>query len=482
MKLLQFALFCILFSCIFCKAYSQEKDEASLVVSPDASLTDTTFILAVGARVDSTLSAFFRGDMEKASQYFDDSLRKENPPAILGRYRKELFEKMGTLGKQLSEELRSKDGFLWFIKTYETSKPGEVNKKLKKGKCEFQIAVGQDSLISGMFSREIKRLTKVPEYHFPEYIATDSVREFAANFGTGLWKVSGSINLPLRYGKYPAVLLLHDAGPLDRDGSYNAGKPLRDLGWALAAQGFAVLRYDKRTLTHIKQIDSLHIKITPKQEVLDDALEALKYLRTRRDILPDKIFILGHGLGGMLAPRVAQLDTSVAGIIVINAPARPLEDALLSHVRYVLSLDTITPEKSRKQVRTLERQTQNVKSPTLTIVTPDSLLPLGTPAAYWLELRGYNAPKLAATLAKPILVQHCERSYHIEKEDFLLWQTGLNARTESAKNATFKLYPDLNQLCIEGEGRSTPQELWSGGNVDEHVVDDIANWLKNLIK
>lgn len=481
MKLTRFALFCTLLCCIFCKASSQNVDDSFVANSP-VSLTDTSFILVVGSRVDSTLSAFFRGDMEKASQYFDDSLRKENSPATLGRYRKELMEKVGTLGKQLSEELRTKDGFLWFIKTFETTKPGETSKKPKKSKCEFQIAVGPDSLIGGMFSREVKNQTKVPEYHFPSYVVTDSVREFAANFGTGIWKVSGSINLPLRYGKYPAILLLHDAGPLDRDGSYNAGKPLRDLGWALAAQGFAVLRYDKRTLTHIKQIDSLHIKITPKQEVLDDALEALKYLRTRRDILPDKIFILGHGLGGMLAPRLAQLDTSVAGIIVINAPARPLEDALLSHVQYVLSLDTITPEKSKKQVRTLERQTQNAKSPTLTIATPDSLLPLGTPAAYWLELRGYNAPKTAAKLAKPILVQHCERSYHIEKEDFFLWQTGLNARPESAKNAMFKLYPDLNQLCIEGEGRSTPQELWGGGNVDKRVVDDITEWLRNQLK
>lgn len=488
MNILGFLLAAILFAAFgtaqaqFTREQLDRKTDSVFNVS-DFSLSNPYFILKAGQRVDSTLARFFRGDFADAGQFFDDSLKIQSPPHILAKFQRDFLSKAGTIGAQLDEELRVTDGFLWFVKTFETTRPIAKSSKMLKGRWEFQIAVTPDSLIDGFFIRELKEPKKIPEYRFPDYVRTDSVREFKADFGKGIWKVSGSINLPMIYNvKYPAIVLLHDAGPLDRDGSYSACKPFRDLGWALAARGFAVLRYDKRTYAHKRQIDSLGVRITPKQEIIDDALEALKYLRSRPDIQTDKIVLLGLGLGGMLAPKIAALDTSVAGIIVMNSPARPLEDALLSHVKYVLSLDTIDQEKSKRQIKTLERQTQNAKSPALTIATPDSMLPLGTPASYWLELRGYNASKSAAALKKPFLVLHCKRSYQIEDDDFLLWQSGLNSSPISGKAATFKLYPDLNQLGIIGEGRSVPRELWRGGNVDKEITDDIVSWLHKTLR
>ncbi len=475
----------VVYGNVSAQVYSKEqlgKNVDSVFKFSEIEINDPSFILKAGEVVDTTLARFLRGDFVGAEYFFDDSLKIENPPRVLANFHKQLIEKAGEIGKQTDEELRAREGFLWFIKTYETTKRSAKSSKMLKHKWEFQIAVTRDTLIDGFFVRELKEPKKIPEYAFPDYIRTDSVREFKVEFGAGIWKISGVIDLPANYGKFPAVVLLHDAGPLDRDGAYYAGKPFRDIGWALAARGYAVLRYDKRTFTYIKKLDSMHTRITPKLEVTDDALEALKYLRSRDDIIKDKIVVFGLGLGGMLAPKVVSLDTSVAGMIVMNAPARPLEDALLSHVKYVLSLDTVTPDISKKQIKTLERQTQNVKSPALTIATPDSLMPLGTPASYWLELRGYNAPKTAANLKKPILVLHCERSYQTENDDFLLWQAGLNSSATSSKLSEFKLYSDLNQLGIAGEDRSTPRELWRGGNVDKEVIDDIVFWLHSALK
>lgn len=463
-------------------AFSQASAGAAEFPVSDDGLSNPEFIMRAGARVDSALARFFRGEYDAAEEFFDDSLRADNPPKVLAQFHRDFLAKAGAAGKQLDEELRVKEGFLWFVKTHETWRKMPKTGKMLSGKWEFQIAVTADTMIDGFYARELKEPKKAPEYRFPDYIALDSVRELRADFGTGIWKMSGSINLPVHYGKYPAVLLLHDSGPLDRDGTYNACKPFRDLAWALAARGFAVLRYDKRTLTHLRKIDSLNLKITPKQEVIDDALEALKFLHSRSDIRHDNIVILGMGLGGMLAPKIAALDTSVAGIVMLNAPARPLEDALFSHIKYVLGLDTATPDRSARQIKNLERQVKNVKSPTLTIATPDSLLPLGTPAAYWLELRGYNPPKTAAMLRKPALVLHCGRSYQVENDDFSLWQQGLNPSSESARLATFKYYEDLNQMGVVGEGRSAPRELWRGGNVDKELVDDVTAWLRQIVR
>lgn len=53
---------------------------------------------------------------------------------------------------------------------------------------------------------------------------------------------------------------------------------------------------------------------------------------------------------------------------------------------------------------TLERQADLIDSDQLSALTPPADLPLGTPAAYWLDLRDYNPTQLAATLHKPVLI------------------------------------------------------------------------------
>ena len=58
--------------------------------------------------------------------------------------------------------------------------------------------------------------------------------------------------------------------------------------------------------------------------------------------------------------------------------------------------------------------------------------------------------------------------------DFNLWKKALGEN----KNVTFKSYPKLNHLFIEGEGKSTPAEYETPGHVAEYVIDDIVNWVK----
>ena len=76
------------------------------------------------------------------------------------------------------------------------------------------------------------------------------------------------------------VVLVHDSGPNDRDESIGPNKIFRDIAWGLASQGISVLRYDKRTLKHVKQLTpELIAEMTVKEEVIEDALLALKLMR-----------------------------------------------------------------------------------------------------------------------------------------------------------------------------------------------------------
>jgi hypothetical protein len=99
---------------------------------------------------------------------------------------------------------------------------------------------------------------------------------------------------------------------------------------------------------------------------------------------------------------------------------------------------------------------------------------LGVPAKYWLDLQGYNPPEVAKKLRQPILILQGKRDYQVTMDDFQGWKKALSSR----KDVEFKVYPKLNHLFIEGEGKSTPVEYEKPGNVAKIVIDDIANWIK----
>jgi hypothetical protein len=161
------------------------------------------------------------------------------------------------------------------------------------------------------------------------------VREEEVPVGAGEWTLPGTLALPSAAPPFRAVVLVHGSGPHDRDETIGANKPFRDLAWGLAARGAAVLRYEKRTRHHAERMAAAVERITVREETIDDALAAVSMLRTRPEIDPARVFVLGHSLGGTLAPRIAEADGRLAGIVILAGAARPLEDLVVEQVRYL---------------------------------------------------------------------------------------------------------------------------------------------------
>ena len=65
----------------------------------------------------------------------------------------------------------------------------------------------------------------------------------------------------------------------------------------------------------------------------------MQLLRQTPGIDPKRIFVLGHSLGAMVAPRIGQQDPSLAGLIVMAGPTRPFEDVVLDQYTYLYSLN-----------------------------------------------------------------------------------------------------------------------------------------------
>ena len=97
-------------------------------------------------------------------------------------------------------------------------------------------------------------------------------------------------------------------------------------------------------------------------------------------------------------------------------------------------------------------------------------MPLGAPASYWLDLRDYHPAQVASTLKMPMLILQAERDYQVTMDDFDGWKKALAGH----KNVTFRSYPKLNHMFLEGQGVSSDEEYVKPGHVPGVVVEDIT--------
>jgi hypothetical protein len=200
----------------------------------------------------------------------------------------------------------------------------------EKGKLDLKITTNAQNKIAGLFFvPPVSRQT----YTLPDYAVTDNVLETSLEIKNGTYTLPAKLTYPKSGSKFPVVVLVHGSGPNDMDETIGPNKIFKDLAYGLASKGVAVLRYTKRTKIYATQIDAS--KITLQQEVIDDAIAAITVAKGIVAVDPQRIFVCGHSLGGTCAPAIAINSKLTAGIILLAASARPLEDVALEQLLYL---------------------------------------------------------------------------------------------------------------------------------------------------
>jgi len=303
------------------------------------------------------------------------------------------------------------------------------------------------------------------------YVRPESFVEREVSVGSGRWALPATLSVPKGAGPFPAVVLVHGSGPLDRDETLGPNKPFRDLAWGLASQGIVVLRYDKRTFAHGDLLHPVPPTFTVKDETEDDALAAAALLRGTPGVNPAKVFLLGHSLGAELAPRIAESDPKLAGLILLAAGTEKSEEALLRQTAYLLSQGGASPADQQKKLEEIRKAFAPLRQPAKSL-PPDTAI-MGVPIGYWRDLDAYDPLAAARKLAIPMFFLQGGRDYQVLPKEMAAFQAALSGRRE----VTFKLYPKLNHLFIAGEGQSGPKDYAVPGHVDQEVVDDVAAWI-----
>jgi len=149
--------------------------------------------------------------------------------------------------------------------------------------------------------------------------------------------LSARLTLPQGEAPRAGVVLLHGSGATDMDQTVGpeltstgrVEKPLRQLAWRLAREGFAVLRYNKRGTDTDSRLDDAHlIETASLGDLVADARAAVALLRSTGLVPADRIVLVGHSEGSIIGSLVAAADPQIAGLACLAPLAHSLRDIL----------------------------------------------------------------------------------------------------------------------------------------------------------
>ena len=293
------------------------------------------------------------------------------------------------------------------------------------------------------------------------------------------YPLNGLLTLPEdAAGSVPAVVFVHGSGASNMDEKVGKLTPFKDLAQGLAQHGIASVRYDKRSFAHgFKMLRDKSLEVTVKTETIYDAILATELLKKDPRINSEKIYIIGHSMGGMLAPRIDAEGGNYAGLIIMAGSPRKLEEIILDQNEAALhSTKGFVNWIVKKQVAKFaamfdgmyELSDEEAKK---------KKMGGGTTLYYFKEMGEHPTSGYLLATVKPILIMQGEKDFQATAEkDFAAYKQLLAGRS----NVTFRLYENLSHAFVPsvyGDIMKAKQEYNVEQHISEEVIADIANWI-----
>lgn len=410
------------------------------------------------AQATAILAALDAGDFEQARAAFDARMQA-------GLSAEQLRGVWESLPAQVGKRLTTATGRIQPAGALTTA---IIPLQYEKAWLELQVSCSSDGSVAGLFVRP----GSAPEAPAPAG-AVNAWTEREIKVETAGISLPGTLTLP-KSEPIAAVVLVHGSGPNDRDETLGPNKIFRDLARGLSEHGVAVLRYDKRS--YVAPASFAGKVFTVDDEVVDDAVSALRLAAAQPELKDRPIYLAGHSLGAMLAPRIAARQ-SVAGVILLAAPARPLTAMIQQQSQYLSELDGSLSDDEKAALEQL--RTLSAKIDALTDADrDDQTLLLGAPAAYWLDLRAYDAIAQARALGIPVLQLQGQSDYQVTMDDdFKVWEQKL----QGVDGYTRRTFEGLSHQFMAASDPPSPADYQRAGHIDARVVAAITEWIQSFV-
>lgn len=224
------------------------------------------------------------------------------------------------------------------------------------GLAQFDGRVQDDGSIAGAFRQagmtgtftirpaleatEATAATEAPPYHEQDVL-----------FHNGHVTLAGTLTVPDTTGTHPAVVLITGSGAQDRDVNIHGFKLFRDLADHLTRKGIAVLRYDDRGVGG----SSGDISVSTTADFAGDVRAGIAALKKHRGIDPERIGVLGHSEGGLVAGLAADGFEDIAFVILMASPAVRGDSLVLAQIRQLGRLQGLSDAELRDQIALQQR-------------------------------------------------------------------------------------------------------------------------------
>lgn len=295
------------------------------------------------------------------------------------------------------------------------------------------------------------------------------------------WPLNGKLTLPDKTDlPVPAVVLVHGSGSSDMNEKVMKLTPFKDLAEGLAAYGIASVRYDKRSYAHGRKLIRLPAKeMTVRAETIEDAILAADLLRQDSRIDPDRIFIIGHSMGAMLAPRIDAEGGSFRGLILMAGSPRSLGEIMQSQTEEMMQgsggFKKWVIGKATGKMLGQFRKMDTLSDEEACAVKMSG----GTTLYYFKEMNGHPASQYLLANEKPVLIMQGGKDFQaLPETDYQGYKELLKERP----NVTYKYYETLNHcfvLSLYGKDiNKAGKEYAKERHIPDQVIRDIAYWIQ----
>ncbi len=300
-------------------------------------------------------------------------------------------------------------------------------------------------------------------------------------------KLAATLTVPEGKGPFPAVLLITGSGPQDRDESLMGHKPFLVLADYLTRHGIAVLRADDRGVGASGGV----FANSTTADFATDAEAGVAFLKSRPEVNPRKIGLIGHSEGGAIAPMVAARHPDVAFIVMLAGPGVSGADLIVEQVRALASAAGATAaqadESARKQRQIVTMVTQEKDLDTLRTKLRESLAKDLPPAQIDQAINQLTSPWYryflsfdpATVLSKvtcPVLALNGEKDLQVPPKINL---PAIRKALQAAGNKDFEVIemPGLNHLFQTAKTGLVSEYAQIEETMSPAVLEKIASWI-----
>lgn len=277
-------------------------------------------------------------------------------------------------------------------------------------------------------------------------------------------KMYGIKCIPKKFTSKKIVVMLQGSGPQDMDETTGlaGNKPFKEIAHGLAKMGIATLRFDKR------YVNNAAVKYTIDEEIISDAKKIIDGLKKDSDY--DEVYVLGHSLGAMVAPKIAK-EEGLKKVAMLSASTMKFTDIIYNQQLEYLDSGEIgkaMADFQKQEIAKIKKQIDEMDENTKGNF-------FSMPASYVYSVNKINPVEDIKASDFDVFIGHGSKDFQVKKDELENFKKALNKRD----HVTYKLYEGLNHMMMPEDSNDISIEVYDKENhVSEEVINDLAEFFK----